>query len=192
MLASLAFVTPDPNSSVISKAVEVCPHEHLYTCGTITLPLSFFPPRTSIMLSVPGLEMLTRIGFAAQGIMYVVFVYLALRFGRSEDNAGALSYLAEGSGKFLLGVMALGFVAYGIWRLSAAVIDTEGHGAEPKGAAAHLGGGLSGLIHIGLALVAVRLALSKGGGGSGGAQDGAATALSLPGGTVLVTLPEQH
>ena len=140
------------------------------------------------MLSVPSLEMLTRIGFAARGIMYVIIGYLALRFGRSEDPSGALDYLAEGSGKILLAAMALGFLAYGVWRLSEALVDTEGHGNDAKGIAARLGGGASGLIHLGLAFLAARLAFRQaGGGGEGGAQEGAATALSLPGGTILVT-----
>jgi hypothetical protein len=65
------------------------------------------------MLSLPSLEMFTRIGFAARGLMYVVIGYLALRFGQAESGEGALATLAEGSGKLLLGIMALGFAAYG-------------------------------------------------------------------------------
>lgn len=140
------------------------------------------------MPSIPNLEMLTRIGFAARGVMYFLIGYLALRTGRSEDGSGALGYLADGSGKLLLGAMALGFLAYAIWRLSEAVIDTEGHGSEAKGIAVRAGGAVSGIIHLGLAALAARLALGQGGGGSGGTERGAATALSLPGGTWLVGL----
>ena len=141
------------------------------------------------MLSVPSLEMLTRIGFAARGVMYVIIGYLALRFGRSEDPSGALAYLGEGSGKILLAVMALGLLAYGIWRLSEALVDTEGHGSDAKGVAARLGGGVSGLVHLGLGFLAAKLASGNGsGGGGGGAQEGAATALGLPGGTILLTI----
>jgi hypothetical protein len=139
------------------------------------------------MPSVPSLETLTRIGFAARGLMYVIIGYLALRFGRSESSSGALAYLAEGAGKYLLALMALGFLAYGTWRLSEALIDTEGHGTDPKGSAARIGGALSGLIHLGLALVAANLAFGQGSSGSGGgAEQAAATALSLPGGTILL------
>lgn len=139
------------------------------------------------MPSVPSLETLTRIGFAARGLMYVVIGYLALRFGRSESSSGALAYLAEGGGKYLLALMALGFLAYGTWRLSEALIDTEGHGTDSKGSAARLGGALSGIIHVGLAFVAANLAFGRSSGG-GGAEQGAATALSLPGGTILLII----
>jgi hypothetical protein len=140
------------------------------------------------MPSLPNLEMFTRIGFAARGIMYAVIGYLALRFGQTESGAGALATLAEGSGKLLLGIMALGFAAYGVWRLSEALVDTEGHGSDSKGKAARIGGGLSGVVHLGLAIVAANLAFGKGGSGGGrsGAEQGAATALALPGGSLLL------
>ena len=142
------------------------------------------------MPSIPNLELLTRIGFAARGVMYLIIGYLALRFGRSENTSGALEFLAEGSGKLLLAVMAVGFLAYGIWRLSEAVVDTEGQGTEPKALAARIGGGVSGLVHVGLAFVALDLALGQPGAGGGGdeAEQGAATALALPGGHVLVLI----
>lgn len=139
------------------------------------------------MPSVPSLEMLTRIGFAARGIMYFLIGYLAIRLGRSEGGSGALAYLADGSGKLLLAAMALGFLAYGIWRLSEALIDTEGHGSDAKGAVIRVGGAVSGIVHLGLALLAATL--SSGGGGAGGqtgAEQGAATALALPGGPLLL------
>jgi hypothetical protein len=141
------------------------------------------------MPSLPSLEMLTRIGFAARGVMYLIIGYLALRFGRAEGNEGALATLAEGSGKLLLGIMALGFVAYSVWRLSEALVDTEGHGSDAKGKAARIGGALSGVIHLGLAIVAANLAFGRGGGsaaGGSGAEQGAATALALPGGSALL------
>jgi len=139
------------------------------------------------MLKVPSLEMLTRIGFAARGIMYVLIGYLALRTGRSEDGSGALAFLSGGGGKLLLAAMALGFLGYGIWRLSESLIDTEGHGSDAKGAAIRIGGAASGLIHLGLAFISAKLAM--GGRAEGdGTQEGAATALSLPGGPLLVGL----
>ena len=139
------------------------------------------------MLSVPSLEMLTRIGFAARGIMYVLIGYLALRSGRSEDGSDALAYLSGGSGTLLLAVMALGFLAYGIWRLSEALTDTEGHGSDATGVAVRAGGAASGIIHVLLAFVTLNLALGGRGGGDG-TRENAATALSLPGGPVLVGL----
>jgi hypothetical protein len=142
------------------------------------------------MLSASKFQTFTRIGFAARGVMYFLIGYLALRSGGGEDASSALEFLDGGAGKWLLALMAAGFLAYGIWRLSEALIDTEGHGNEGKGIAIRLGGAVSGLIHLGLALTAVRLATSSGGGGGsggdGGAEQGAATALSLPGGQLLL------
>lgn len=140
------------------------------------------------MLSVPSLETFTRIGFAARGLMYVIIGYLALRFGRSEDTGGALRYLAEGSGKILLAVMALGFLAYGIWRLSEALMDTEGHGSDVKGTVVRIGGAVSGTVHLGLAFLAIQLSFGQAGRGGGATEQGAATALSLPGGTFALII----
>lgn len=139
------------------------------------------------MLSVPSLEMLTRAGFAARGVMYFLIGYLAIRSGRTEDGSGALGYLADGSGRWLLAAMTLGFLAYGVWRLSEVLIDSEGHGSDAKGIAVRSGGAVSGVIHLGLALLAARLAIGQGGGGGNGVpEQGTATALALPGGELLV------
>lgn len=141
------------------------------------------------MLNVPSLEMLTRTGFAARGLMYFLIGYLALRFGRTEDGSDAIAYLATESGKPLLGAMAAGFLAYGIWRLSEAFIDTEGNGSDAKGTAVRVGGAVSGIIHGGLAFLAANLAFGRASAGGGGdAQQGAATALAVPGGALLLGL----
>jgi hypothetical protein len=56
--------------------------------------------------------------------------------------------------------------------------------------AARAGGAVSGLIHLGLSFTAATLAFGQGNGGDGGdgAQQGAASALSFPGGGVALTL----
>ena len=135
-------------------------------------------------------EALTRAGFAARGIMYMLIGFLALKTGRSAGSGGALEYLGSGAGKFLLAAMALGFLGYGIWRLSEALLDTEGNGADEKGLALRGAGFISGLIHLGLAFYAAQLASGTGGSGgsSHGAEQGAATALSLPGGRAMILI----
>jgi hypothetical protein len=142
------------------------------------------------MLAAGKFETLTRVGFAARGIMYILVGVLALRAGRTEDGAGALSTLDSGWGRLALAAMALGFLAYGLWRLSEAAIDTQGHGKDAKGAVVRASGAVSGLIHLALAAFTARLALGAGRGGSGGdsTRDGAAAALDLPGGTLLLGL----
>ena len=76
---------------------------------------------------------MTRLGFAARGLMYASIGYLALRSGRTEDAGGVLDYLATGAGGFLVAAMAAGFFSYGAWRLLEAWIDSEGHGKDTKG-----------------------------------------------------------
>ena len=140
------------------------------------------------MPSVANLETLTRIGFAARGILYLVIGYLALRSGGAADNVEALNYLDGTAGKIFLAIMALGFAAYGLWRLSEAFLDTEAHGSDAKGIAVRIGGAASGLIHLALCVYAARLASGSGHSAGGGTSDGAATALSLPGGQLLLTI----
>ena len=132
----------------------------------------------------------TRIGFAARGIMYLLIGWLALRSGRAEDGAGILAYLASGAGRLLLAAMAVGFLAYGAWRLADAWTDGSGRGADAKGVAIRAGGAISGLVHLGLGVVAAVLAAGSRGGAGGGdaAREGAQTALSLPGGPLLLLL----
>jgi hypothetical protein len=134
------------------------------------------------------MEMLTRLGFAARGLMYMLVGFLAVWWGRAEDASGALKYLNGGSGKPVLLVMAVGFAAYALWRLLGAALDSEGHGSDPKGIVVRLGHVGSGLIYSGFAYTAARLALGghAGHGSSARAKEGAAMALSLPGGEILL------
>ncbi|MEA3018096.1 MAG: hypothetical protein QOI38_2818 [Sphingomonadales bacterium] len=130
---------------------------------------------------------LTRIGFAARGVMYGLIGWLALRSGRTEDPGGIFDYLESGGGRLVLAVMALGFLFYAVWRLLDAWIDPEGRGDDAKGIGVRLAGAGIALIYLGFAGAAALHALdrSSGGGGSTG-EEGARTALSLPGGTVLL------
>ena len=131
---------------------------------------------------------LTRIGFAARGLIYILIGYLALRSGRTEGSAGTLEYLNGGAGKWLLAVVAAGLLAYGAWRLTDAWFDIQGRGHEAKGIALRLGGAASGIVHAALAFFAARLVAGFGSSGEDGesARQGAATALALPAGQTLL------
>ncbi len=132
------------------------------------------------------LTTLTRLGFAARGLLYLVIAFLILRTGRAEDPSGALQVLASGAGKWLLILMAAGFIAYGLWRLSDAVLNVEGHEPGGKGLRERVGAAASGLIHLFLAWQAVRLIQGSAQGSGGRAEQGAQTALSLPGGQLML------
>ncbi len=131
------------------------------------------------------LTTLTRVGFAARGLLYIVIATLVLRTGRAEDPSGALQYLGEGGGRALLVVMAAGLFAYSLWRLADAAFDIERHGSDRKGGLERVGAATSGVVHLFLAWQAVRL-IQGAASASDGTSEGARTALQLPGGGALV------
>ena len=133
--------------------------------------------------------LLTRLGFAARGLLYLVIAWLVVRTGRSEDLQGALEYVGQGGGKTLLIALTAGFIAYGLWRLADAALNVETHDDDKMGAVKRVGAAGSGLIYLFLAWQAIRLITAGGSSGSGGGtQEGTQTALNLPGGPVLVIL----
>lgn len=134
-----------------------------------------------------GLTLLTRIGFAARGLLYIVIASLLIRMGRTEDPSGALDYVARDGGSLLLLAMTGGFIAYGVWRLSDALFNVEGHEQGKTGMRERLGAGGSGVVHLLLAWQAIRL-MRGGPSDDGGSQESAQTALSLPGGQLLLLL----
>lgn len=139
------------------------------------------------MTASTRLRTLTRIGFATRGVLYSVIAYLVVRTGRAEDPGGALAYLGEGSGKLLLGVMAAGLLAYGVWRLADAALNIEGHDADKEGIMERVGAGLSGLAHLFLTWQAIQLMQGVSSSGDG-MQDSARTALSFPGGGIAIIM----
>ncbi|GAA4023566.1 DUF1206 domain-containing protein [Sphingomonas swuensis] len=134
------------------------------------------------------LTLLTRLGFAARGLLYLVIGLLILRTGRTEDPAGALSVVAEGGGRTLLYLIIAGFLAYGLWRLSDAAFNIERHESGRKGLVERLGAGASGIVHLFLAWQAVKLLKGSGQSSGSGTQEGAQTALQLPGGELALEL----
>lgn len=132
------------------------------------------------------LVMLTRLGFAARGLLYLIIAWLVIGTGRTTDFSGALEYLATGKERFLLMAILVGFIAYGIWRLLDAAFDSEGRGDEPKALAGRAGAAGSGLIYLFLAWQAWQLISGNGGGSEGGAEQRTQSVLQLPAGGLLV------
>lgn len=139
------------------------------------------PSRTLILL--------TRLGFVARGLLYLVIGLLVIRTGRAEDPAGALKVLAEDGGKILLIILIAGLLSYGLWRLADAAFNIERHEQGNKGLRERIGAGASGIAHLLLAWQAIRLMRDGGlGGGGAGSQEGAQTALTLPGGQLALVV----
>ena len=143
------------------------------------------------MGSIARFETLTRIGFAARGLTYILIGWLALRVGQAAGASDALRTLADGgAGRLLLVLAAAGLFAYGAWRLLEAGLDLEGAGDDTKGVLVRAGHGLSGAAHLFLGYTALELAFGAAGGGGDGETARAATSwvLALPVGSLLVHL----
>ncbi|MFC3712285.1 DUF1206 domain-containing protein [Sphingoaurantiacus capsulatus] len=143
------------------------------------------------MPPIARFETLTRIGFAARGLTYILIGWLALRAGQAAGASEALGTLAgDGFGTGLLALAAVGLAAYGAWRLLESTLDLEGAGDDAKGKAVRAGHGLSGFAHLFLALAVLQMALGNGGGSDDGDTARSATSwlLGLPAGGVLVRL----
>jgi Domain of Unknown Function (DUF1206) len=143
---------------------------------------------------------LARTGLVAKGVSYglvgVLAVALALGAagGQATSRQGALEKLAaNGFGKVVLALLAIGFAAYAIWRFVQAVAERDDPGeGETKGAAKKWGKRAGyvgrGLIYAGLTTSTVKILLGSGGGQSqtGKAHKTTAVVLSWPAGTWLV------
>lgn len=130
-------------------------------------------------------QWLTRVGFAARGLLYILIGVLIIRTGRTEDLTGALEYVGEGGGKLLLGGIALGLATYGLWRLSDAALGTEHPGTDWKALGKRAVAGGIGVIYLYLAYKAARVMLA-GRAGSLSAEQQADTVLDLPGGELVL------
>lgn len=98
-----------------------------------------------------------------------------------------MAYARNTLGTPILFALATGFVAYGLWRLFDAYADTEGRGRKAKALMVRFCGAGIGLIYLGFAYSAVRIAAHQAGASKGAeARSGASTALGLPGGRVLL------
>ncbi|MEO6581677.1 MAG: DUF1206 domain-containing protein [Sphingomicrobium sp.] len=132
-------------------------------------------------------QILTRLGFAARGLLYVVIALLAIGTGRTEDVTGALEYLGRGWGRLLLIAMAAGLATYGLWRLADATFGMETPGRSWKAMRKRAAAGGIGAIYLYLSYKAVRV-LVAGRAGSMTPEEQADTVLDLPGGSLALVL----
>ena len=135
-----------------------------------------------------SLTILTRIGFAARGLLYLVIASLVLTTGRAEDPAGALDYLGRGGGQILMVLMTLGLLAYGLWRFSDAMFDIERHGTDRSAIFERLGAAASGVVHLILAFQAMKLMQGISSRAENSSQDAAQSVLQFPGGSTLLLI----
>jgi hypothetical protein len=109
------------------------------------------------------LELLTRWGFIANAIVYLIVGALAVRWalgegGRLTDPEGAFVAIQRESGNAFLIALIPGFFSYALWRVLAAIYDGDGDGRSAGGIASRMFGLIKGGLYAALGMDAVRLA----------------------------------
>ena len=131
-----------------------------------------------------------RIGLGAYGVTHLLVAWLALQvaFGggnkRTDQNGAFQTIAAQPFGRVMLWVLAVGFAAVAVWRLSQAIVGASREDDTKKQVMKRVQHGGTAAIFIGLTVLAVRTAV--GGGSGGGGQKAAAGVLGWPGGALLV------
>lgn len=154
----------------------------------------FRPARADVELRERWLEALARAGLLSKGIVYGLLGLLALRMAltaaQSADVQDALQTVFQASlGRILLAMVAIGLVAYSLWRFAQAWFDTENKGADARGVVIRLGFAIVGLANLVIALAAGLMVWrggSPGDSGGWGKQQAAQTVLSFPGGWIVL------
>ena len=142
----------------------------------------------------PWVERVARLGFSAKGIVYIVIGILATqaalgRGGSTTNSRGALRTIADAPwGKTLLSIVAVGLLAYAIWRFVEAWADPKGKGNDGKGLLARAAYVIIGMFYAALALSALRI-VQGGGEQNDNAEEGwTARLMDQPFGRWLVGL----
>jgi hypothetical protein len=134
---------------------------------------------------------LARAGLTARGVIYIlvgiVAVLVALGHStREADQSGALQLLAgKPYGLIALWLLATGFAAYALWRLSEAALGVTG---DRPGAGPRLKSLARAVIYAGLSYLTFTVIAGKARSQSGRQQDITATAMQHAGGRALVAV----
>jgi hypothetical protein len=111
----------------------------------------------------PWVKRLTRLGFAARGLIYFLVGYLAIQValgGRGEitDQKGALASIASSDvGRIVLIVVAIGLAGYSFWYVLRAVLNTEQLEQNLKGKLTRGGYFLTAVVYAFTAVSALRV-----------------------------------
>jgi hypothetical protein len=128
----------------------------------------------------PAAHLLARAGLTARGVIYLLIGWVAVlvalgHSSREADQQGALQLLAgKPYGLVSLWLLAIGFVAYALWRLSEAAFGVSG---EPNGAGPRLMSLGPAVIYAGLAYLTFRVIYGTQRSQSGQQQDVTATVM---------------
>jgi hypothetical protein len=136
------------------------------------------------------LQVLARVGLTARGVLYLLIGWVAIlvALGRSSQPAnqqGALLLAGKPYGLASLWLLAIGFAAYSLWRLSDAAFSVTGDPASTGSRLKPLG---PAVIYAGFAYLTVKIILGTQGNESRQQQDITATVMRYPAGRWLVGL----
>ena len=137
----------------------------------------------------PAAHFLARAGLTARGVIYILVGWVAVLVAlgnstREADQQGALQMLAGKSyGLVSLWLLAIGFAAYALWRLSEAAFGVTG---EPPGAGPRLKSLGRAVIYAGLSYLTFTVISGTDRSQAGRQQDITATAMQHTAGRVLV------
>jgi hypothetical protein len=137
----------------------------------------------------PAAHFLARAGLTARGVIYILVGWVAVlvalgRSSREADQQGALHLLAgKPYGLVSLWLLAIGFAAYALWRLSEAAFGPTG---ERPGAGPRLKSLARAVIYAGLSYLTFTVIVGQDRSQSRQQQDITASAMQHPAGRLLV------
>jgi hypothetical protein len=142
----------------------------------------------------PWIEPLARAGYSAKALLYATIGILAARVafgtgGATTDTRGAMkTVLSAPYGAVLLTLVAVGLMGYGFWRVVEAITDPDRRGRDLKAILLRASFAARGIIHAGLAITGIRIAVGSHGEDQNRKQieEWTAMLLDLPGGGWLV------
>ncbi|WP_265162770.1 DUF1206 domain-containing protein [Salinimicrobium tongyeongense] len=120
------------------------------------------------------IKTMARTGFVAKGVVYGIIGILTFKAaidmgGQKAGQLQVLEFLEKQTfGNILLVLMGLGLACYAAWRFVQAIKDPENIGDDKKGTAKRIGFFCSGLLYLGLGVLATLKAFGMGRGSGGG------------------------
>lgn len=149
----------------------------------------------SLKQNASWIKPVAKIGLAAKGTVYCLVGLLAFMsaFGiggqtsEKTDKEDVFKLIMEQpAGRVILAIVALGLLAYAVWRFVQTFLDTEDKGSKIKGIANRLSYFASGLTYLLLSILSVKLLLSKNSGGGDSQKEMVQNILDQPAGQWLL------
>lgn len=137
-------------------------------------------------------KLLMRAGYAGRGIVYLAVGALtllsALGGGDGETTTSALVRVRDMPvGTLVIVAVAVALLCYALWRFANAAFDLDRYGTDAKGIVSRAAMVVVGIVHLGLASIALSVATGRtGGDGESGVDAMTQAVLSLPFGRWLV------